>query len=207
VVAVLPGQCRAGSDPVMDAFAQEVFLNELIVNCAAALNACEALATMPDYRPLATFSHVQTFLGAASNIANVLFPHPPDEDKKFKARCKQRGMYLYKLLALPETRLFDNRMVRHGYMHADERLQRWLETSPQQVLRDYTLIYGDPPEKTDRYLHWYATGTGETGFGEHLMNLPQCAKALQLLDERARGLLPIGNSFRPVNGETGRSRT
>jgi hypothetical protein len=181
----------------MDAFMQEVFLIEIVTQCRFALHAHEELAKVSEHDIPGTFYQIQTFLAATVNIANVLFPRPRrrKSDPDFVMRCERRGQQLVDLLAIQGLDVFDNRDVRNGFLHADERVQDWVEGSVDRRLRDYALIQDTPPSSTEGHLHWYAKKTNEAGFGEHRVALSEFVEVLTRLQARSRQLLPPTNTM------------
>jgi hypothetical protein len=190
----------------VDDFEQEVFLIEIVTQCRTALWANRLMVEEIVHRNHEEFACIQLFLTAQANIANVLCPRPlpRKKDPDFEERCRNRGYELCQMLEVDSINDLVDREVRNSYMHADERLQDWIENKSQLHARiiDYASFedgYVDSseymPKPMQHFLHWYARVPGVVGFADFHMELSKYVPALKQLEMKARALLPVRNSL------------
>ncbi|KKX46446.1 hypothetical protein [Sphingobacterium sp. IITKGP-BTPF85] len=115
----------------MTGLQEMILIDEVILQSKIAQRAAARLkATHDNFDHVETWCSIQSILVAVGNISKILWPI-----EKYKAR----GNKLRQLLKVDNNNPISSRKFRNHFVHYDERIEEWFETTPKGVYIDLVM--------------------------------------------------------------------
>ncbi len=122
----------------METFVEEIYLGELTRQCDEAIGAVlrmNELLGQKENVAAEFFREATDLLQHTASASRLLWP-PGGGNRERRERADRRGAHLRSSLQVADDHVLQNRRLRDHLEHYDERIDDWVESSPNRIIVD-----------------------------------------------------------------------